>query len=137
MLEAEVEGLRLGLCWAQTVGLTHVIFDVDSRRLHEIITEKLEPPWKVRTLCEAIQNLVHSFEHVELNWSCRETNKLADCFADFATTMQSGQTLAPMEVNYNWLANVDTDVSIWYYCPTFASNSFLWGCTSARKLCLY
>ncbi|KAF9601335.1 hypothetical protein IFM89_018763 [Coptis chinensis] len=88
----ELYACRLGLQAISLLGMSKVIVETDSIYLHHLLTSnECEIPTTIATIIRDIKFLLAQIGEYKLQWNYRETNFVADGFANYASYQASNQ----------------------------------------------
>ncbi|KAL6144672.1 hypothetical protein ACLB2K_055363 [Fragaria x ananassa] len=88
---AEATALRDSLVKARDRGYMNVQVEGDSKLVIDAINGKLSPPWRLQKIVQDIQTIATSFSSVCFNHVYRETNFVADAFANEGHQLPNGR----------------------------------------------
>lgn len=88
VLEVEAEGLRWAVITIASLQYNKVIFESDSKELIALVIGAEDRP-RVRPIVQDIQQALHRFEEVQVVFSAREWNRVADKIAQESLSFQN------------------------------------------------
>ncbi|XP_004308642.1 PREDICTED: putative ribonuclease H protein At1g65750-like [Fragaria vesca subsp. vesca] len=88
---AEATALRDSLLSVKEKGFIDVVVEGDSKLVIDVMTQKINPPWRIHQIVDDIRKIAESFSSISFHHVYREANFAADAVVSYGHQNSSGR----------------------------------------------